>query len=150
MRPGQQCRCLAVVIARGHSTHAVRHSAGAAVIPGASGCARRARTGARHPGHTALVAAACRRPTGLASGSPPAPVQRGAPGGVGRKGHALTRAPAGAGWHGVGGRGRGKGRLNFLSSSTGASHGTGTTGTSVWPKSSPLNSNGRSVALARA
>jgi hypothetical protein len=49
---------------------------------------------------------------GLASGAPPAPVRRGAPGGAGGKGHALARAPAR--WHGVGGRGRWKRPFEFL------------------------------------
>jgi hypothetical protein len=57
--------------------------------------------------------AACRRPTGLASGSPHALVRLGAPGGAGRIGHALAHAPAGAGWHGVGGRGRWKRPFEF-------------------------------------
>ena len=125
----------------GHSTHAVHHSAGAAVRPGASGCARRARPGPRHPGHTALAAcsrASClARPVVVCCLSPGArPVRQtleaqeprrdradqrlasgsgaaGAPGGAGRKGHALACAPAGAGWHRVDGRGRWKRPFEF-------------------------------------
>jgi hypothetical protein len=37
-----------------------------------------------------------------------APVRRGATDGAGRKGHTLARAPAGAGWHGMGGHRRWK------------------------------------------
>jgi hypothetical protein len=58
---------------------------------------------------------ACQQPTGLASGAPHVPVRRGAPGGAGRTGHALACAPAGARGHRVGGHGRWKRPLNFLS-----------------------------------
>src|SRR5262245_61607209 len=40
--------------------------------------------------------------------APHAPVRRGATDGAGRKGHPLARAPAGAGWHGMGRHGRWK------------------------------------------
>jgi hypothetical protein len=58
----------------------------------------------RNPSYPADLgrSASCGLPTRLAACSGEA----GALGGVGNKGHALARAPAGAGWHGVGGRGR--------------------------------------------
>ncbi len=60
--------------------------------------------------------AACRRPTGLASGSPHAPVRRGrAPGGAGGYGHALGERTSGraAGGHEGDGRGRWKRPFEF-------------------------------------
>jgi hypothetical protein len=56
--------------------------------------------------------AACRWPTGLASGVPPASVRRGASGGAGGKGHALARPQqGGTAWADAGG---GKDRWHFL------------------------------------